>query len=74
MAETVRRTKIVASLEPAADHDNSLDKIIKAGANVVRFNFSHGAKEDHIARAEKSVLLHKLVAPTTAVFASSIKR
>lgn len=52
MAETVRRTKIVATLGPATDHDNNLEKIISAGANVVRFNFSHGSAEDHIARAE----------------------
>ncbi|MEC5320762.1 pyruvate kinase [Brenneria populi subsp. brevivirga] len=53
MAETVRRTKIVATLGPATDRDNNLEKIISAGANVVRFNFSHGSAEDHLARAEK---------------------
>lgn len=53
MAETARRTKIVATLGPATDRDNNLEKMINAGANVVRFNFSHGAAEDHIARAEK---------------------
>ena len=53
MSETVRRTKIVATLGPATDRDNNLEKIISAGVNVVRFNFSHGSAEDHIARAEK---------------------
>ena len=37
-----RRTKIVATLGPATDRDDNLEKIIKAGANVVRLNFSHG--------------------------------
>ncbi|MBG6248886.1 MULTISPECIES: pyruvate kinase [Symbiopectobacterium] len=53
MTETIRRTKIVATLGPATDRDNNLEKIISAGANVVRFNFSHGVADDHIARAEQ---------------------
>ncbi|HHH6276858.1 TPA: pyruvate kinase [Escherichia coli] len=53
MAEIIRRTKIVATLGPATDRDNNLEKIISAGANVVRLNFSHGTADDHIARAEQ---------------------
>jgi pyruvate kinase len=53
MSEVLRRTKIVATLGPATDRDNNLEKIIKAGANVVRLNFSHGTAEDHIARARQ---------------------
>ncbi|NTS76967.1 pyruvate kinase [Catenovulum sp. SM1970] len=47
-----RRTKIVTTLGPATDRDDNLEGIIKAGANVVRMNFSHGCPEDHIGRAE----------------------
>ena len=46
-----RRTKIVTTLGPATDRDNNLEKIIAAGANMVRMNFSHGAAEDHVKRA-----------------------
>lgn len=49
----LRRTKIVATLGPATDRDNNLEKIIRAGANVVRMNFSHGSAEDHIQRAKQ---------------------
>ncbi|HDS4487953.1 TPA: pyruvate kinase [Enterobacter hormaechei subsp. steigerwaltii] len=52
MSTRLRRTKIVTTLGPATDRDNNLEKIIAAGANVVRMNFSHGAPEDHKARAE----------------------
>jgi len=49
----LRRTKIVTTLGPATDRDNNLENIIRAGANVVRMNFSHGSAEDHIARAQQ---------------------
>ncbi|MCL1142512.1 pyruvate kinase [Shewanella gaetbuli] len=47
-----RRTKIVTTLGPATDRDDNLRKIIAAGANVVRMNFSHGTPEDHKKRAD----------------------
>ena len=49
----LRRTKIVTTLGPATDRDNNLEKIIAAGANVVRLNFSHGTPEDHQQRADR---------------------
>lgn len=53
MSRRLRRTKIVCTMGPATDRDNNLEKIIAAGANVVRMNFSHGTPEDHIGRANK---------------------
>ena len=48
-----RRTKIIATLGPATDDPGVLDKIIEAGVDVVRINFSHGTAEEHMDRAEK---------------------
>ena len=48
-----RRTKILATLGPATDDPKVLDKIIEAGVDVVRINFSHGSAEEHIERAER---------------------
>jgi len=48
-----RRTKIVTTLGPATDRDGNLEKIIAAGANMVRMNFSHGEAADHIKRARE---------------------
>jgi len=48
-----RRTKIVTTLGPATDRDNNLEKIIAAGANMVRMNFSHGEAIDHVKRANQ---------------------
>ncbi len=49
----LRRTKILATLGPSTDSVEQIEAIIKAGANVVRMNFSHGNAEDHINRANK---------------------
>ena len=49
----MRRTKIVTTLGPATDRDGVLEKLILAGANVVRLNFSHGSPEDHQRRADE---------------------
>ncbi len=48
-----RRTKIVATLGPATDDPKMMDKIIEAGVDVVRINFSHGTSEQHIDRVER---------------------
>ena len=49
----MRRTKIIATLGPATSDAKVLDRIIEAGVDVVRINFSHGNPEEHIERAEK---------------------
>ena len=47
-----RRTKIVTTLGPATDDPNVLAAMIRAGADVVRLNFSHGRPEEHARRME----------------------
>ena len=47
-----RRTKIVTTLGPATDDPNVLAAMIRAGADVVRLNFSHGRPEEHKRRME----------------------
>jgi pyruvate kinase len=47
-----RSTKIVATLGPASSDREVLARMIAAGVDVVRMNFSHGTPEEHLARAE----------------------
>ena len=47
-----RHTKIVATLGPASSDLLTLERMVHAGLDVVRMNFSHGKPEDHVARAE----------------------
>src|SRR3970040_1693735 len=46
-----RSTKIVATLGPASSDPATLERMVRAGVDVVRLNFSHGTAEDHLARA-----------------------
>ncbi|MES2499274.1 MAG: pyruvate kinase [Pseudomonadota bacterium] len=48
----LRKTKIVATLGPASTSEEMIARLITAGVNVVRLNFSHGTADEHINRAE----------------------
>ncbi len=48
-----KRTKIVATLGPATDHKKVLRKMIRAGLDVARLNFSHGDADEHRRRAKR---------------------
>jgi len=48
----LRSTKIVATLGPASSDPATLERMVRAGVDVVRLNFSHGSAEDHVARAQ----------------------
>ena len=43
----MKRTKIVATIGPSSSDMMALKKMILAGMNVCRINFSHGSYEDH---------------------------
>jgi len=49
----LRRTKIIATLGPSTDDASMLDKIIQAGVDVVRLNFSHETPESHKKRLKQ---------------------
>lgn len=46
----MKKTKIVSTLGPASNDLDTIVKLIEAGANVFRFNFSHGDHEEHLGR------------------------
>ena len=50
MELSAHKTKIVATIGPASDSPEMLERLIRAGLNVARLNFSHGAFDDHAGR------------------------
>lgn len=48
----LKKTKIVCTLGPSSNKLDTIEKMIKAGMNVARFNFSHGSHEEHKQRID----------------------
>ncbi|MCX7180965.1 MAG: pyruvate kinase, partial [Proteobacteria bacterium] len=46
----MRSTKIVATLGPSSSDEAVLRRMVQAGMDIVRLNFSHGTADDHRAR------------------------
>jgi pyruvate kinase len=63
----LRSTKIVATLGPASSEPAVLERMIRAGVDVVRLNFSHGTAQDHEKRAALVKELAAKVGRTVAI-------
>lgn len=55
----MRKTKIICTIGPATDKEGILEKLMKSGMNVARFNFSHGDFSIHKKRFEEIKELRK---------------
>lgn len=51
--KVIRRTKIVATVGPASESEDMIAKLIVAGVDVFRLNFSHGTAEHHATVAQR---------------------
>jgi pyruvate kinase len=47
----LRRTKIVCTLGPASESPAVVDRLVAAGVDAARLNFSHGTRDEHAERA-----------------------
>jgi pyruvate kinase len=65
----LRRTKIVVTLGPSLDNADMLDKVMQAGADVFRANFSHGKSIDHENRINAVRAAAKKAGREVAIFA-----
>ena len=64
-----RATKIVATLGPASSDPDVLERLLRAGVDVVRLNFSHGKAQDHIDRANLVRSIAQKVGKPVAIMA-----
>ena len=46
----MRKTKIICTLGPAVDNEETIRQLILAGMDAARFNFSHGSHAEQLAR------------------------
>ena len=51
-ADKVKKTKIICTMGPNADNEETLRALIENGMDVARFNFSHGDYEEQKARMD----------------------
>ena len=49
----MRKTKIICTIGPASESEETLSAMMKAGMNVARINFSHGTHAEHATKIEK---------------------
>src|SRR5215213_11316386 len=63
----LRSTKIVATLGPASSDPAILERMFRAGVDVVRLNFSHGTAADHEKRAALVKEISRKVGRTVAI-------
>ncbi len=48
----LRKTKIICTIGPASENEETLTAMCQAGMNVARLNFSHGSHEEHLRRIQ----------------------
>ncbi|WP_226036442.1 pyruvate kinase [Aquibacillus saliphilus] len=63
----MRRTKIVCTIGPASETVEKLEKLIEAGMNVARLNFSHGDFDEHGQRIKNIREASKRTGKTVAI-------
>lgn len=62
-----KRTKIVCTIGPASDSEEMLEKLMKAGMNVARLNFSHGTQDEHQQRIDRIKRVSEKLKNPTAI-------
>jgi pyruvate kinase len=63
----IKKTKIVATIGPATSSAETLSKLLKAGLNVVRLNFSHGDFREHQEKVDNFKIAMKETGITGAI-------
>ena len=63
----MRKTKIICTIGPTSDQEDVIRKLVRAGMNVARFNFSHDVHEKHKLKIERVRRIAKEEGKTVAI-------
>lgn len=66
--EIMSKTKIVCTIGPASESKEMLTKLVKAGMNVMRLNFSHGTHEEHEEKINTLLEINKELSTNVCYF------
>ncbi|MCR4284126.1 MAG: pyruvate kinase [Parcubacteria group bacterium] len=69
MLTNAKKTKIVATIGPVSENEETLLKMAKAGLNVARLNFSHGNYAEHLAKIKMVRKVSKALDKPMAILA-----
>jgi pyruvate kinase len=67
MSEIIKKTKIVCTIGPATESEEMLTRLVSAGMNVMRLNFSHGDFKEHQNRINNIKKVEKKLEKPVAV-------
>ena len=67
------KTKIVCTVGPASESKEMLTKLVKAGMNVMRLNFSHGTHEEHAEKITTLLEINKELSTNDAILLDTTK-
>lgn len=67
----LKKTRLVCTMGPACENEETLREMMENGMNVARFNFSHGSHEEHLVRYNRIVKVRtELGLPVATLFDS----
>src|SRR4029077_10484535 len=69
MALPAHKTKIVATIGPASESPEMLERLLRAGLNVARLNFSHGDFNEHAERIARIRAAERVTGRRVAILA-----
>ena len=67
MSTIYKRTKILATIGPASDSEEMIEKLIRGGINGARLNFSHGSYDEHATKIKAVREISKKVGKEVAI-------
>ena len=61
LKERKKKTRVVCTIGPASENEKMLRKLILAGMNVMRLNFSHGSHEQNLKKDKLLLFVKKIL-------------